>query len=71
MSSDKAIVFIVDDDRCVREALSDLISSAGLRVAAFASATEFVECVLAPTQAFNMSPRRKNVALSVTPQDAQ
>jgi FixJ family two-component response regulator len=43
MRSDQAIVFIVDDDRRVREALSDLIASTGLRVAAFGSATEFAE----------------------------
>jgi FixJ family two-component response regulator len=35
-------VFIVDDDEAVREALSNLIRSVGLRVEAFASATEFL-----------------------------
>jgi FixJ family two-component response regulator len=36
-------VFIVDDDPSVREALSSLIRSAGLRVAAFASGREFLQ----------------------------
>jgi FixJ family two-component response regulator len=36
------IVFLVDDDPRVREALCSLISSVGLRVAAFGSATEFL-----------------------------
>jgi FixJ family two-component response regulator len=43
MSSDKPVVFVVDDDYRVREALSSLISSAGLDVAAFGSAAEFLE----------------------------
>ena len=43
MSSDSPIVFVVDDDHRVREALSSLISSAGLRVAVFNSAAEFLE----------------------------
>ena len=43
MNSDSPIVFVVDDDHRVREALSSLISSAGLRVAAFGSAAEFLE----------------------------
>jgi FixJ family two-component response regulator len=37
------VVFVVDDDYRVREALSSLISSTGLRVAAFGSAAEFLE----------------------------
>jgi FixJ family two-component response regulator len=40
---DDAIVFVVDDDFRVREALSSLLDSAGLRVAAFGSAAEFLE----------------------------
>jgi FixJ family two-component response regulator len=40
---DNPIVFIVDDDQRVREALSSLISSVRLRVAAFGSAAEFLE----------------------------
>src|ERR1700733_3780872 len=43
MSSDRPVVFVVDDDYRVREALSSLISSAGVRVAVFNSAAEFVE----------------------------
>jgi FixJ family two-component response regulator len=37
-----AIVFVVDDDVSVREALEGLIRSAGLRVETFASAREFL-----------------------------
>jgi FixJ family two-component response regulator len=37
-----AIVFVVDDDVSVREALESLIRSAGLRVESFASAEEFL-----------------------------
>jgi FixJ family two-component response regulator len=43
MNADNPIVFVVDDDYRVREALSSLISSVGLRVAAFGSAAEFLE----------------------------
>ena len=42
MNSDTPIVFIVDDDFRMREALAGLLSSAGLRVAAFGSASEFL-----------------------------
>jgi FixJ family two-component response regulator len=37
-----AIVFVVDDDVSVREALENLVRSAGLRVESFASAEEFM-----------------------------
>jgi FixJ family two-component response regulator len=43
MNSDNPIVFVVDDDYRVREALSSLIASVGLQVVAFGSATEFLE----------------------------
>ncbi len=43
MNSDNPIVFVVDDDHRMREALSSLICSVGLRVAVFASASEFLE----------------------------
>jgi FixJ family two-component response regulator len=43
MNSDSPIVFVVDDDYRVRQALSSLISSVGLRVAVFNSAAEFLE----------------------------
>jgi FixJ family two-component response regulator len=42
MPESEAIVFVVDDDASVREALQRLIRSAGLRVEAFASAEEFL-----------------------------
>jgi FixJ family two-component response regulator len=38
----KPIVFVVDDDTGVREALASLIGSVGLRVACFASPQEFL-----------------------------
>ena len=41
MNSDSPIVFVVDDDHRVREALVSLLSSVGLQVAVFASAAEF------------------------------
>jgi FixJ family two-component response regulator len=37
-----ALVFVVDDDVSIREALSGLIQSAGLRVESFSSAEEFL-----------------------------
>ena len=43
MTSDSPVVFVVDDDHRVREALSSLISSAGLQVEVFGSAAEFLE----------------------------
>jgi len=43
VNSDSPVVFVVDDDHRVREALSSLISSVGLRVAVFGSAAEFLE----------------------------
>jgi FixJ family two-component response regulator len=43
MNSADAVVFIVDDDVSVREALSSLIASAGLNVAVFGSAAEFLD----------------------------
>jgi FixJ family two-component response regulator len=42
-NSDSPIVFVVDDDHRIREALSSLISSVGLQVAVFSSAAEFLE----------------------------
>jgi FixJ family two-component response regulator len=43
MSSDSPVVFVVDDDYRVREALSSLVASIGLEVAVFGSAQEFLE----------------------------
>ena len=42
MPQPDAIVFVVDDDESVREALASLIRSAGLQVQSFASAPEFL-----------------------------
>lgn len=42
MKSPSPIVFVVDDDASIREALSSLIESAGMRVQTFASAQEFL-----------------------------
>ena len=42
MSTERPIVFVVDDDQRVREALSNLLSSAGYLVATFASAAAFL-----------------------------
>jgi len=43
VTPDHPIVFLVDDDPRVREALCSLISSVGFRVSAFGSAAEFLE----------------------------
>jgi len=43
MSTGSPIVFVVDDDYRVREALSSLIASVGVRVVAFGSAAEFMD----------------------------
>jgi FixJ family two-component response regulator len=43
MSDAEAIVFVIDDDESIREALKSLIRSVGLNVEAFASADEFLE----------------------------
>ena len=42
MSKTSPLIYVVDDDASVREALSSLIRSAGLRVETFASAQEFL-----------------------------
>lgn len=42
MSTERPMVFVVDDDQRVREALSNLLSSAGYLVATFASAAAFL-----------------------------
>jgi len=44
------IVFVVDDDASIREALSSLIRSIGLRVEAFASAREFLARAALPVE---------------------
>ena len=43
MSKDKPIVYVLDDDYRVREALSSLLSSVGFRVEVFASAAEYLK----------------------------
>ena len=42
----QAVVFVIDDDNVLREALSRLFRSAGLQVRAFASAAEFLQMEL-------------------------
>src|SRR5205085_102972 len=42
MTETEAIVFVIDDDRAVREAIKSLIRSVGMRVETFASAQEFL-----------------------------
>jgi FixJ family two-component response regulator len=42
MTETDAIVFVIDDDRAVREAIKSLIRSVGMRVETFASAQEFL-----------------------------
>jgi FixJ family two-component response regulator len=42
VAADEAIVYIVDDDLSVRQALSSVIRSTGLRAETFASAAEFL-----------------------------
>jgi FixJ family two-component response regulator len=43
MPEQPAIVFVIDDNRSVREALEGLLRSAGYRVESFASADQFME----------------------------
>ena len=42
MTIERPIVFVVDDDSRIRDALASLLASAGLDVVVFASATEFL-----------------------------
>ena len=42
MKEPEPIVFIIDDDRLIREGLQSLIKSVGLRVETFASAQDFL-----------------------------
>jgi FixJ family two-component response regulator len=44
MKTGDPMVFVVDDDSSMREALVDLITSVGLSVQAFKSAQEFLDC---------------------------
>jgi FixJ family two-component response regulator len=43
VNSDDPIVFVVDDDHRVREAVSSLLASVGIQVITFGSAAEFLE----------------------------
>jgi FixJ family two-component response regulator len=43
MTIERPVVFVVDDDARVRDALASLLASAGLDVAVFACATEFLD----------------------------
>jgi FixJ family two-component response regulator len=43
MTSADSIVYVVDDDLCIRQALSSLIRSVGLRAATFASTHDFLQ----------------------------
>ena len=43
MNTDDPIVFVVDDDYRIREALSSLLASVGLRVVTFGSSAEFLQ----------------------------
>ena len=43
MKTDDPIVFVVDDDHRMQEALSSLVEAMGFRVATFGSASEFLE----------------------------
>ena len=42
----KPMVFVIDDDASMRQAMSSLFASVGLRVTAFASASEFLQAKL-------------------------
>jgi FixJ family two-component response regulator len=44
MNETEAIVFVVDDDQSVREALDSLFRSTGFKVQMFESAPEFLQC---------------------------
>jgi FixJ family two-component response regulator len=43
MSDPECIVFVIDDDRLVRDSVADLLNSAGFTVQTFGSATDFVQ----------------------------
>jgi FixJ family two-component response regulator len=43
MTEERAVVFVIDDDPSMREALEDLVSTVGLEVRAFAAPQEFLQ----------------------------
>ena len=45
LATEKELVYLVDDERCVREALTEMLESSGMRVISFASATEYLTYV--------------------------
>ncbi len=45
MNDQESVIYIVDDDNAVLEALSSLVRSIGLRVKCFSSATAFLNDV--------------------------
>src|SRR6266852_5736675 len=51
MNAQDAIVYVVDDDPLIQEALDGLIRSAGLRVRTFASAPDFLRSHLSDAPA--------------------
>jgi FixJ family two-component response regulator len=51
MAEDRPIVFVVDDDPSMREAVQDLIASIGLEARGFASSREFLEAARPDTPA--------------------
>jgi FixJ family two-component response regulator len=48
-SAEEPVVYVVDDDSVMREALSSLFRSIGLQVMVFSSAPELLQCKLADT----------------------
>ena len=69
---DNSTVFIVDDDSAIRDSLSDLMDSAGVRTQVFASAEEFLDgwdpkmsgCLLLDVRLPGMSGMEMQSALS-------
>jgi FixJ family two-component response regulator len=58
MVSKKALVVIVDDDESIRETTKDLLESAGLEAAAFASAEDFLASGMLPRVACMVADMR-------------
>jgi FixJ family two-component response regulator len=48
-NSERPLIFVLDDDPGIREALSSLLRSAGLQVSTFASAAEFLKVTSPPS----------------------
>lgn len=43
MTTSESVVFIVDDDQLIRDSLTELVSSVGMKAVSFSSAREFLE----------------------------